>query len=398
MKAESREDRLRVPMSAPDLSEADRQAVLEVLESQRLSLGPKLEAFEAAVAELVGVEHAIAVSSGTTGLHLCIRAAEIDDGDLVLTTPFSFVASANVILYERAVPVFVDVDPRTGNIDPVAVQQAAGDLAAGGAARRRWLPRQGAESSGELKAILAVDVFGHPARYRDLERIARSSGLALIEDSCEAIGARYDSRPAGTFGDAGVFAFYPNKQMTTAEGGIVVTDRDDWAMAARMLRNQGRSPSDRWLDHTDLGYNYRLDELSAALGLSQLGRLEELLRKRERVADLYREQLQEVPGVEPPTVLPTVERMSWFVYVVRLDVHHDRSRVAQAMEEQGIPTRPYFQPIHLQPYFVDRFGYRQGDFPVTEELGSRSLALPFSGVMTAEQVDMVVEALSAALR
>lgn len=388
----------RVPMSSPDLTEAERRAVLEVLQSPRLSLGPKLESFEKGVADLVGAQFAVAVNSGTAGLHLCVRAAGIEDGDLVVTTPFSFVASANVMLYERAIPVFVDVDRRTGNIDPAAVERAVADLRAGGEARERWLPRQGAENTGPLKAILSVDVFGQPAEYRKLERIAKEAEIALIEDSCEAIGARYEGRPAGTFGDAGVFAFYPNKQMTTAEGGVIVTDHETWAATARALRNQGRSPEDRWLDHTDLGYNYRLNELSAALGLVQLGRLEELLAARERVASQYTERLRGLEGVEAPTVLASVDRMSWFVYVVRLAPDLDLKEVAEALEERGIPSRPYFQPIHLQPYFVKRFGYRPGDFPVTEELGSRSLAIPFSSVMNKEQIEAVVGALAASLR
>ncbi len=387
---------MRIPMSAPDLGEAERRAVAQVLQSPRLSMGPQERAFERAVAEYVGARHAIAVSSGTAGLHLCVRAAGIGQGDLVITTPFSFVASCNVLLYERAVPVFVDVDPQTGNIDPQAVEQAAGDLKSGGGAARRWLPRKGAQE-GPLKAILPVDVFGQPADYGALQEVAERWDLTIIEDSCEAIGALYRGRPAGTLGAAGVFAFYPNKQITTGEGGMVVTDRDDWAAMIRALRNQGRAPGDQWLSHTYLGYNYRLDEMSAALGAAQMGRLDELLAKRERVAAWYMEHLRHLPQVEPPWVAPSTTRMSWFVFVVRLPAGVEREGVVRRLAERGIPSRPYFIPIHLQPYMRQRFGYREGDFPHTEELGRRSLALPFSGVMSEGQVRAVCRALAEVL-
>ncbi|MFP3852902.1 MAG: DegT/DnrJ/EryC1/StrS family aminotransferase [Anaerolineales bacterium] len=382
-----------IPMSMPDLTEAERKAVMAVLETPRLSMGPQLEAFEQAVADYVGVEHAVAVNSGTAGLHLCVRAAGISDGDLVITTPFSFVASSNVMLYERAVPVFVDVDPLSGNIDPDQVAQAAADLAPGGIGADRWLPRSRAESAGPLKAILAVDVFGQPANYEALEDIAEAFNLALIEDSCEALGARYRGRPAGTFGNAGVFAFYPNKQITTAEGGVVVTDRQDWADVARSLRNQGRDQGDAWLDHSRLGYNYRMTELSAALGVVQMERLETLLQAREKVAGWYQTRLEGVAGVTPPQVLAGTDRMSWFVYVIKLDPGYDQMAVSEGLLAEGVPTRPYFRPIHLQRYFVDRFGYAAGDFPVSEDLGRCSLALPFSGVMAEEQVHLVVDKL-----
>ncbi len=395
---ENRTPSLPIPMSSPDLTQAERQAVMAVLRTPHLSLGPQLTAFEAAMAERVGVRHAVAVSSGTAGLHLCVRAAGIADGDCVITTPFSFAASANVLLYERAIPVFVDVDPDTGNIDPALVARAAADLAQGGKAARRWLPRKGAEQAGPLKAILAVDVFGQPADYDALAPTAEEHGVPVIEDSCEALGASYEGRTAGTLGDAGVFAFYPNKQMTTGEGGVVVTDRDDWAETARALRNQGRAVGDTWLAHTHLGYNYRMDEMSAALGLAQLTRLDELLAKRDRVAAWYGERLAEIPGVEPPRSADSATRVSWFVYVIRLGAEVDRRALVERLQDRGVPSRPYFSPIHLQPYFVERFGYRPGDFPVTEDLGWRSLALPFSGVMTQAQVDYVCRALQEALR
>lgn len=377
-------------MSAPDISDVEREAVAAVLRTPRLSMGPQVEGFEAAVAQAAGTRFAVAVNSGTAALHLCVRAAGIRDGDLVLTTPFSFVASANVMLYERALPVFVDVDPLTGNLDPDLVRQAAADLMAG---KRGWLPRTGAEHAGELKAILAVDVFGQPADYAPLGEIASEHGLSLIEDASEAIGSAYRDRPAGSFGDGAAFAFYPNKQVTTGEGGMVVTDREDWAERVRALRNQGRAAGDGWLQHSSPGYNYRLDEMSAALGRAQMQRLDELLAKREQVAGWYGEALRELEGVEQPQLSPTTTRMSWFVYVVRLDPSIDRAELMRALAERGIPSRNYFEPIHLQPFMVERYGYREGDFPVSEQIGRRSLALPFSGVMTQEEVEYVCAAL-----
>lgn len=383
----------KIPMSSPDLSDADRQAVLEVLNTPSLSMGPKILAFEKAFCDLTGAKHAIGVNSGTAGLHLCVRAAGIGPGDLVLTTPFSFVASTNVLLFENAVPVYVDVDPRTGNMDASMLAEAARDLAAGGAKARKWLPRKGSGTNGRLKAILPVDVFGQPADMDPICRVAEEYELAVIEDSCEALGAEYKGRKAGTLGDFGVFAFYPNKQITTGEGGVIVTGDDRAADFMRALRNQGRAVGDTWLQHTHLGYNYRLDEMSAALGLAQMRRFEELAAKRDRVAGWYAERLAEIPGVETYAIEPATTRMSWFVYVARFDPALDRDALARRLEGRGIPARPYFSPIHLQPYMVERFGCRAGDYPVTEDLGQRSLALPFSGVMTEAQVDEVCSTL-----
>jgi dTDP-4-amino-4,6-dideoxygalactose transaminase len=380
-------------MSSPDLTDLEREAVAAVLRTPNLSMGKEITLFEAAFTRLTGLKHAIGVNSGTAGLHLCVHAAGIQTGDLVITTPFSFVASTNVLLFERAVPIFVDVDPLTGNIDPALVEQAAADLSQGGAAARRWLPPQGADPTAPLKAILAVDVFGQPADYDLLQPIACRYGLRLIEDSCEALGAAYKGHQAGTLGETGVFAFYPNKQITTGEGGMIVTDDDEAAAHMRALRNQGRAPGDTWLDHTYLGYNYRLDEMSAALGRVQMTRLDELLDRRQQVADWYAERLQEIPRVQVPQVVPATTRMSWFVYVVRFDARLDRNLIARRLAERGIPARPYFIPIHLQPYMVQRFGYRPGAFPITEDLGERGLALPFSGVMSEAQVEQVCAAL-----
>ncbi len=381
-------------MSSPDLTQAERDAVANVLETTWLSMGPETEAFENAMRKHTGCQHAIAVSSGTAGLHLCVRAADIGDGDLVITTPFSFVSSSNVILFERAFPIFVDVDPITGNIDFEQVQQAAEDLSRGGDAAQRWYPRRGVTSGAPLKGILPVDVFGQPAAMDPIMATARQFDLAVIEDSCEALGAAYKGRPAGALGDFGVFAFYPNKQITTGEGAVVVTDNDEYADTILALRNQGRSPGDTWLQHTLLGYNYRIDEMSAALGRVQMERLDELLGKRKQVATWYQQRLADVEGIDIPQVLPSTTRMSWFVYVIRFAPEIDRDAASEALKARGVPNRPYFIPIHLQPYMVEQFGYREGDFPVTEDLGRRGLALPFSGVMTEGQVEGVCEAIA----
>jgi len=387
-----------VPMSSPDLTDAEREAVAAVLRTPNLSMGGEILAFEEAVRDYTGSRHAIGVSSGTAGLHICVRAAGIGAGDWVITTPFSFVASSNVMLYEQAVPVYVDVDPVTGNLDPEQLGQAAADLAAGGASARRWLPRKGASDGSRLKALLPVDVFGQPADWDAIRAVSRTHHLKVIQDSCEALGAEYKGKPVGIQGDYGVFAFYPNKQITTGEGGLVVTDDDGAAAMMRALRNQGRAPGDTWLQHTYLGYNYRLDEMSATLGRVQMQRLAELMAKRQQVADWYAERLAEIPGVQPPQVVPGTTRVSWFVYVVRFDAGIDRDAVVSALAQRGVPARPYFSPVHLHPYMVERFGYKAGDYPVTEDLGRRSLALPFSGVMSEAQVEIVCGALREALQ
>lgn len=382
-----------IPMSSPDLTDAERKAVAAVLRTPNLSMGGEIQAFEHDFETFSGVQHAIGVSSGTAGLHLCVRAAGIGEGDLVVTTPFSFVASANVLLFEKAIPVFVDVDPKTGNIDPILVSAAVTDICQDLSRAKKWLPKKGNKAGAQLKAILPVDVFGQPADMDAIQEIAKPHKLKVIEDSCESLGATYKGRPAGTLGDYGVFAFYPNKQITTGEGAMVVTSDDQAAGLMRALRNQGRAPGDTWLQHTHLGYNYRLDEMSAALGRVQLSRLDEMVEKRAQVAGWYAERLVEIPGVEVPQVVASTTRMSWFVYVVRFAPEIDRDAVAQELGKRGIPARPYFLPIHLQPYMAERFGYQEGDYPVTEDLGRRSLALPFSSVMSETQVERVCQEL-----
>jgi perosamine synthetase len=389
---------MKIPMSSPDLTDAERQAVMAVLNTPNLSMGDQIKKFEQTFCDLTGAKYAIGVNSGTAGLHLCVRAAGIGPGDLVITTPFSFVASTNVLLFENAIPVFVDVDPQTGNIDTEMAAQAAQDLVSGGKSAEKWLPRKAGATNRSLKALLPVDVFGQPADMDAINAIAREHNLPVIEDSCEALGATYKGRPAGRLGDFGVFAFYPNKQITTGEGGMVVTNDEKAAKLMLALRNQGRAPGDTWLSHTYLGYNYRLDEMSAALGAVQMSRLEELLVKREQVAGWYSERLAEIPGIEIPYSAPETTRTSWFVYVIRTQKGIDRDALAKRLEARGVPVRPYFLPIHLQPYMVERFGYCAGDFPITEDLGQRGLAVPFSGVMTEAQVDYVCQMIREEIR
>lgn len=364
-----------IHMSFPDMDESDVKAVLEVLPTGRLSIGPKIEEFERAVAEYVGAPLAVAVSSGTAALHLAVKGLGIGPGDEVLVPSFTFAASVNVILYERATPVFVDIEPDTYNLDPADLE-------------RKVTPR--------TRAIMAVDVFGHPVEWDQVLAVARRHSLAVIDDSCEAMGAEYRGTRLGRFGDAAAFAFYPNKQITTGEGGILVTSDERIARLARSLRNQGRSEMGAWLEHERLGYNYRMDEMSAALGVSQLKRIESHIEKRGRVARMYGERLSRLDWVRPPVVRPHV-RMSWFVYVATLEEGLDRAPVMAAVEARGIPVRAYFSPIHLQPYLRAEAGLDPAALPMTESVARRTIALPFHNNLSEEEVDRVVEALREAV-
>lgn len=363
--------REKIPMSAPDLDDSDIQAVLEVLRSGRLALGPKAIEFENLMAEYIGVKHAVAVSSGTAGLHILVKVLEISEGDEVLVPSFTFCASVNVILYERAKPVFVDIEPETYNLDPEDLER---------------------KITKRTKAIMAVDVFGHPVEWDEILRIAEKYNLKVIDDSCEALGAEYKGKKVGQFGDCACFAFYPNKQITTGEGGMIVTNNDNIARIARSLRNQGRGEMGAWLYHERLGYNYRMDELSAALGVSQLRKIETFLEKREKVANMYTEKLRKCSWIRPPIVKPYV-RMSWFVYVVTLEKGLDRDKVILEMEKRGIPARGYFSPIHLQPYIREILNTKEGMLPITEDISKRTLALPFHNNLTEDEIDEVVNTL-----
>jgi len=368
-----------IPLARPDITEQEIEAVISVLSTPNLSLGPKLEEFEKKIAEYVGVHHVVAVSSGTSALHLVIIALDIGEGDEVITTPFSFVASANCILYERANPVFVDIDPQTWNIEVNRIEE---------------------KITERTKGILAVDVFGHPADWDRLQEISEKYNLRLIEDAAEALGAEYKGRRAGSFGNGAVFAFYPNKQITTGEGGAILTDNEETADLCRSLRNQGRSKGGGWLEHERLGYNYRLSDIHCALGIAQLERLDEILRSRERVAQLYNERLKEIDEVVVPYVSSDV-RKSWFVYVIRLSddfTQEDRDRILQELKGRGIGCNNYFSPIHLQPFYRKIASYKEGDFPVTEAIAARTVALPFYGNLTEEEIELVCDHLRELVR
>lgn len=364
-----------IPLSRPDLTDAEREAVAAVLRSPRLAFGPELTAFEARMAERCGTAHAVAVSSGTAALHCIVRGLGIGAGDEVITTPYSFVASSNAILFEDATPRFVDIDPQTYNLD---------------------VRRVAASITDRTRAILAVDVFGCPADWPALAALADAHDLFLIADACEALGARVGDRPVGSWGHAASFGFYPNKQITTGEGGCITTDDGDLARVCRSLRNQGRA-DDGQMRHVRLGYNYRLDEMSAALGRVQVERLDAILDRRATVAALYTDALAPLREHLHLPHTPSGVRRSWFVYVVRLAdafSRRDRDRVLAHLRDANIGCAPYFPAIHLQPYYRKRFGFAPGDFPVCESVADRTFALPFFGGMTEAQVARIVDALA----
>ena len=372
MSATTRVADRHIPLARPNIGSRELELVTEVLTSDVLALGDFARRFEEGIAALAGRAEGVACSSGTAGLHLAVRALGIGEGDEVITTPFSFVASANCLLYERAVPRFVDIEEDSLGIDPALLEQAASD---------------------RTRAVLPVHVFGRPCRIDAIASIARRRGWAIIEDACEGLGSGVGGRPLGKFGDAAVFAFYPNKQITTGEGGMVVTDDHALAETMRSLRNQGRDQDGGWLRHVRLGYNYRLDELSAALGVAQLERRQELQRERARVVAAYERALGGHDWVTLPHIGPD-EQVDWFVYVVRLDPAIDRDLVIRRLTALGISSRPYFAPIHLQPLYRERFGFAPGDFPVTERVAASTIALPFSSRLSDDDVQVVAQALT----
>jgi dTDP-4-amino-4,6-dideoxygalactose transaminase len=363
-------------LSAPYFDAREEELVLEVIRSGRLSLGPMVDRFEGLFAERVDAGHAAAVSSGTAGLHLALRMAGIGPGDEVITSPFSFVASANAALYEGATPVFADIDAETLNLDPAAVEAAV---------------------TQRTRAIVAVDIFGYPCELDPLRAIADRHGLIFVEDACEALGATYKGRPIGSHGHLAVFAFYPNKQMTTAEGGMVVTAAEDEWRLLKSLSNQGRADSGGWLEHARLGYNYRLSEIAAALGIAQLEKLDTLLEGRAQAAARYAELLEGVAGADPLLADDVDHTRSWFVYPVRLGAEVDRERVIGELERVGIQTSRYLPSIHLQPYMRERFGFREGLCPVSEEASRHLLSVPFHSGITQGDQERVVDALAHAL-
>ncbi|MEA2386492.1 MAG: perosamine synthetase [Thermoleophilaceae bacterium] len=362
-----------IPLARPAIGAREEELVLEVLRSRHLSLGPRLGGFEGALAARLGVEHVSAVSSGTAGLHLALRAAGVEEGDEVVTTPFSFVASANAVLYERAQPVFCDIDRRTLNLDPDAAAAAVTERTTG---------------------ILPVHIFGYPADMPALERTASERGLWLVEDACEALGAVHgDGPPVGARGHAAVFAFYPNKQVATGEGGAVACPDAPTKARIDSERNQGRAPDMGWLDHDRLGFNYRLSDLACALGIAQLERLDELLAERARVAEAYSQLLSGIEGLDLPCPDSGGDRRSWFVYVVQLPEHVDRDDAIEQLRAAGIDSKPYLPAIHLMSFYRERFGHREGEFPVCEDVARRSLALPFFPELGNGQVQRVSETL-----
>ncbi|MEX0972001.1 MAG: DegT/DnrJ/EryC1/StrS family aminotransferase [Solirubrobacterales bacterium] len=366
----------QIPLAQPEIGAREEELALAVLRSGRLSLGPMGERFERELAAWLGVEDAVAVSSGTTALHLGVRALGWGPGDEVLTSPFSFVASANCLLYEGVRPVFCDVDPVTLNVDPGAVEVALGERSAG---------------------ILPVHIFGYPAAMAELEALAARHGLGILEDACEALGAvDSEGRGVGARGNLASFAFYANKQMTTGEGGMIVPSDPGVAARLRSERNQGRGPDMGWLDHGGLGFNYRLSDLAAALGVAQVERLDDLLGRRAAVASLYEQGLSEIDAVTVPLAARGAERRSWFVYVVRLADEIDRDATIAALAARGIAAKAYLPCIHLFPHLRE-LGYREGQFPVAEAAATHSLALPFFPAMTESQVARVCESLARSL-
>jgi perosamine synthetase len=363
-----------IPLAKPVIGAREEELVLEVLRSGQLSLGPRVPAFEQAFAARVGAPHACAVSSGTTGLHLALRAVGVSDGDEVVTSPFSFVASANSVLYERARPVFADIDPVTLNIDPEAARAAV---------------------TGRTSAVLPVHIFGFPADVPAFE----SFGLPIVEDACEALGATHaDGTPVGGRGHPAVFGFYANKQLTTGEGGMVTLADAATKQRIDSERNQGRAPDMGWLDHDRLGFNYRLSDIACALGIAQLERMDEMLAARARVAGWYAEALAGIEGLGVPVAEHRGDRRGWFVYVVQIPRGGPaRDDVVVALRERGIQSKPYLPAIHLMSFYRERFGHREGEFPVCEDIAARSIALPFFPELSQTQVEEVTEGLKAVL-
>jgi perosamine synthetase len=364
---------MKIPLSQPDITEGDIDAVVGVLRGSQLSLGPKLAEFEDRFAAYIGVPHAVALSSGTAGLHLSLQVLGIGEGDEVILPSFTFIAAANAVLYLRATPVFADIDPITLNITADSIARVI-------------TPR--------TRAILLVHTFGYPAELDPILALARQHNLRVIEDACEAIGAEYRGRKVGGFGDLGVFSFYPNKAITTGEGGVVVTRDPALARTMRALRNQGRMDDDGWLEHSLLGYNYRLPDINCALGIAQLERIESILARREAVARWYNEILKAYPHITSPEMTAANGRISWFVFVVRVS---DRDQVIRALTKEGIGCRPYFPPIHLQPLY-SKYGGADNRLPVTEDVAFRTLALPFFNKLKDDEIEHVCRVLGESTR
>lgn len=364
---------MKIPLSSPDITEKEIKAVISVLKTPYLSLGPKLPEFEEKFAKYAGKKYAVAVNSGTSGLHLCIRAFGINAGDEVITTPFSFISSANCILFEQARPVFVDIRKDTLNIDEESIEE---------------------KITKRTKAILPVDIFGYPCDMSKIAKIAKKHNLKLIEDACEAIGAKFQNKIIGAFADCCVFAFYPNKQMTTGEGGMIVTDSKNLANLLKSMRNQGRDVESSWLSHKRLGYNYRLSDINCALGIAQLSRIDKMLIKRNRVAEFYNNALAGIEGIITPLQNLSGINRSWFVYVIQMDdsfCESERDEVIKKFKEKKIGCNNYFPPIHLQPFYANSFGYKKGDFPIAEKVSEKTIALPFFNNLSYSNIKFIAK-------
>jgi len=359
-----------IPLSAPDITQREIEAVVEVMRSGVLSMGPKIRGFERMIAEFTGVSHAVAVSSGTCGLHLAVKAAGIKEGDEVITTPFSFISSTNCILYERAIPVFCDIDPELLEMDPYEIRK---------------------KISKKTRAILAVDIFGHPCNITELRRIASEYDLLLIEDACEALGSEHLGIKTGAGADAAVFAFYPNKQITTGEGGCIATNNEKLADICRSLRNQGRAKGDDSLAYPILGYNYRMNEIAAAIGCIQMERIDDIIDRR---AGYYNKKLRDIKGIKPLQISDKTTRMSWFVYTIRVDDHIDRDMLMNWLLSKGISCRSYFVPIHTQKFIKERLRVKEEDHPNTVKAAMTHIALPFFNGLKESEIDYISDMLA----
>ncbi|MBM7552588.1 DegT/DnrJ/EryC1/StrS family aminotransferase [Thalassobacillus pellis] len=363
---------MKIPLSKPDITWKEKKYVEEVLDSGQLSMGEKTRRFERQFMSRFSVKYAVAMNSGTSALHVAVKTLGLKAGDEVITTPYSFIASGNCLVYEGIKPVFADIDPQTLNIDPKSVKKLI---------------------TKQTKAILAVHIFGQPCNMDEIKKIADQDGLYLIEDACEAIGAEWNGTPAGVIGDVGVFAFYPNKQITTGEGGVLLTNQKDIYEMASALRNQGRSQTSEWLEHEYVGYNYRMSELQAAVGVGQMERLDEILGRREAAANRYLNLINQYQlPVTTPMVLPEC-KMSWFVFIVILKEGSNRQKIIKHLERKGIQAKPYFPSIHLQKSFRQLFGFKPGMYPVSEQMSERTLALPFYTSINPNDQETVIKTL-----
>jgi len=377
---------MKVNLSGVSIGKKEKDYVADVLKSGILSIGPYTEKFERMFEKYTGRKYAISVSSGTAGLFLLLKCFELTKNDEVITSPFSFVSSSNVIVHAGAHPQFCDIDKDTLCITHEKIEEKI---------EKDYLIRKSGpvnrKTGRTLKGILAVDIFGNMPDYKEIEKIAKKYGLFLIEDSCEALGSELNSKKSGIFGDGSVFAFYPNKQITTGEGGIVLVDDEKMNKLIRALRNQGRKDMDLWLQHSYMGYNFRIDEMSSALGVAQMERIEEILEKRRNKAEYYNKKLSLIDGVEIPYISDK-QKNGWFVYVIKVSAKN-RNRMMQYLMDKGVAVRPYFSPIHTQPYYKKTYGYKHGDFKITDSVSSQTIAIPFHTEIKRVEQDYVIDAI-----